>query len=174
MPRFERPGASKQCKVSYAAFSTPSLRTLLDLRFRHTHSFCQTSAGLATPAAAVVLMGKGEAVALLLVVFMTMTLVVSATAVLSIGQVWPMHKFLRTHSRLDHLPYLPAFAGGGCGDCSCIMLRDLWMGYWATILHQANKRRPSLGENIPHYVQCVDRYDKITQHAYSSWGGAGE
>ncbi|KAG2098288.1 uncharacterized protein F5147DRAFT_362589 [Suillus discolor] len=99
MPRFECPGASKQCKVSYAAFSTPSLR-YLSLCFRNTHSFCQTNAGLATPAAAVVLMGKSGAVpvALLLVVFMTVTFSAELIAVSSIVEVWHMHKFLRTHS----------------------------------------------------------------------------
>lgn len=102
--------------------------------------------------------------ALLLVVFMTVTFVISTEliAVLSIGQVWSMHKFLRTHSRLDvrsydiHRTYRHSQATGAVivhVSHYAIYGWVIWMGCWATILHQANKRRPGLGENIPHYVQ---------------------
>ncbi|KAG1738551.1 Na+/solute symporter [Suillus lakei] len=79
----------------------------------------QTSAGLAAPAAAAVLMGKGGAVALLLVVFMAVTSAASAELIAVSSIVRRVQEIVR----VSHY---------------AICAWAIWMGCWATILHQVN------------------------------------
>ncbi|KAI0742384.1 Na+/solute symporter [Daedaleopsis nitida] len=93
-------------------------------------SAAQTSAGLAAPAAAVVLMGKGGAVAILLLIFMAMTSAMSAEliAVSSLFAYDVYRTYFKRQAtsaeivRVSH--YFIAFWA-------------VWSGCWATILHKA-------------------------------------
>lgn len=91
----------------------------------------QTSAGLAAPAAAVVLMGKGGAVALLLVVFMAVTSAASAELIAVSSIV--SYDIYRTY-------WNPKATGAEIVRVShyAICAWAIWMGCWATILHQVN------------------------------------
>jgi Na+/proline symporter len=91
----------------------------------------QTSAGLAAPAAAAVLMGKGGAVALLLVVFMAVTSAASAEliAVSSIVSYDIYRTYWHPQATSAEIVRVSHYT---------ICAWAIWMGCWATILHQAN------------------------------------
>ncbi|KAF8589125.1 putative urea transporter [Ramaria rubella] len=91
-------------------------------------SASQTSAGLAAPAAAAVLMGKGGAVAMLLVVFMAVTSAASAELI-AVSSIF----LYRTYWR-------PNMSGSEIVRISHIFIGvwAVWMGAWGVILHRAN------------------------------------
>ncbi|KAF8526540.1 solute symporter family transporter [Hysterangium stoloniferum] len=98
-------------------------------------SASQASAGLAAPAAAAVLMGKGGAVAVLLVVFMAVTSAASAEliAVSSILYGFTFPRIYRTYWRKNA-------TGAEIVRVSHIFIGAwaIWMGAWAVILHKVN------------------------------------
>ncbi|KAF8968776.1 Na+/solute symporter [Flammula alnicola] len=93
-------------------------------------SASQVSAGLAAPAAAAVVMGKGGAIAVLLVVFMAVTSACSAELIavssLFSYDIYKAYLFPKARGpeivRVSHL---------------FICFWAVWMGCWATILHKA-------------------------------------
>ncbi|KAL4263840.1 sodium:solute symporter (SSF) family protein [Pleurotus pulmonarius] len=91
----------------------------------------QTSAGLAAPAAAAVIMGKGGAVAILLVVFMAVTSAVSAELI-GVSSLFS-YDIYRTYFR-------PTARGPEIVRAShyFICFWAVWMGCWAVILHKAS------------------------------------
>ncbi|KAG2126254.1 Na+/solute symporter, partial [Suillus bovinus] len=94
----------------------------------------QTSAGLAAPAAAAVLMGKGGAITVLLVVFMAVTSAASAELIgVSSLLMTPYISIYRTYFR-------PNATGDEIVRVShyFICFWAVWMGGWATILNAAN------------------------------------
>ncbi|KAG1761479.1 putative urea transporter [Suillus placidus] len=105
----------------------------------------QTSAGLAAPAAAAVLMGKGGAVALLLVVFMAVTSAASAEliAVSSIVSYDIYRTYWNPQATGAEIVRVSHYAIGAWA---------IWMGCWATILHQANI---DLGWTEPGCPRCT-------------------
>ncbi|KAF9480172.1 solute symporter family transporter [Pholiota conissans] len=98
--------------------------------FPHALSASQVSAGLAAPAAAAVVMGKGGAIAVLLVVFMAVTSACSAELIavssLFSYDIYKAYLFPKARGpeivRVSHL---------------FICFWAVWMGCWATILHKA-------------------------------------
>ncbi|KAF5311547.1 hypothetical protein D9758_017936 [Tetrapyrgos nigripes] len=88
----------------------------------------QQSAGLAAPAAAVVIMGKGGAIAILLVVFMAVTSAASAELI-GVSSLFSYETYFRPQAtgpeivRVSH-----------CFIC----FWAVWMGIWAIILNKAN------------------------------------
>ncbi|TCD69441.1 hypothetical protein EIP91_007567 [Steccherinum ochraceum] len=99
--------------------------------FPHPLSPSQTSAGLAAPAAAIVLMGRGGAVAVLLVVFMAVTSAASAELI-AVSSLFS-YDLYRTYFR-------PNATGAEIVRVShyFICFWAVWMGAWATILHKAS------------------------------------
>ncbi|KAI0786264.1 Na+/solute symporter [Abortiporus biennis] len=100
-------------------------------------SASQTSAGLAAPAAAAVVMGKGGAVAVLLVVFMAVTSAASAELI-GVSSLFrdlsdPLYSLYRTYLR-------PKASGDEIVRVShyFICFWAVWMGAWATILNKAS------------------------------------
>ncbi|KAI8977810.1 Na+/solute symporter [Trametes punicea] len=95
----------------------------------------QTSAGLAAPAAAAVVMGQGGAIAILLVVFMAVTSAVSAEliAVSSLVLCISLCSLYRTY-------YWPTATSAEIVRVShyFICFWAVWAGCWSTILHQAS------------------------------------
>ncbi|PPQ74951.1 hypothetical protein CVT26_011663 [Gymnopilus dilepis] len=106
--------------------------------FPNALSSSQVSAGLAAPAAAAVVMGKGGAIAVLLVVFMAVTSACSAELIavsslflhfdsIGICSIYKTYFFPKARGpeivRVSHL---------------FICFWAVWMGCWATILHKAN------------------------------------
>lgn len=91
----------------------------------------QTSAGLAAPAAAAVLMGKGGAVAILIVVFMAVTSAASAELI-GVSSLFS-YDLYRTYFR-------PNATGKEIVRVThyFICFWAIWMGAWATILHRAS------------------------------------
>jgi len=91
----------------------------------------QTSAGLAAPAAAAVLMGKGGAIAILLVVFMAVTSAASAELI-AVSSLFS-YDLYRTYFR-------PKATGEEIVRVShyFICFWAVWMGAWATILNKAS------------------------------------
>ncbi|KAI0669067.1 putative urea transporter [Trametes maxima] len=100
----------------------------------------QTSAGLAAPAAAAVVMGKGGAIAILLVVFMAVTSAVSSELI-AVSSLFLYRTYFRPKAtsaeivRVSHL---------------FICFWAVWAGCWATILHKA-----SIDLGWLYYVQGV-------------------
>lgn len=90
----------------------------------------QTSAGLAAPAAAAVLMGKGGAVAVLLVVFMAVTSAASAELI-AVSSLFS-YDIYRTY-------FKPSAKGAEIVRVShyFICFWAVWMGCWAVILNKA-------------------------------------
>ncbi|ETW85023.1 urea transporter [Heterobasidion irregulare TC 32-1] len=96
-------------------------------------SASQTSAGLAAPAAAAVVMGKGGAIAMLLVVFMAVTSAASAELI-AVSSIFSSFRSLyRTYWR-------PQASGREIVRAShmFICFWAIWMGCWAVILHKAS------------------------------------
>ncbi|RDB22246.1 Urea active transporter [Hypsizygus marmoreus] len=99
--------------------------------FPHALSASQVSAGLAAPAAAAVVMGKGGAIAVLLVVFMAVTSACSAELIavssLFSYDIYKAYLFPKARGpeivRVSHL---------------FICFWAVWMGCWAAILHKAH------------------------------------
>ncbi|KAI0820483.1 Na+/solute symporter [Trametes gibbosa] len=91
----------------------------------------QTSAGLAAPAAAAVVMGKGGAIAILLVVFMAVTSAVSAEliAVSSLFSYDLYRTYLRPKATSAEIVRVSHYF---------ICFWAVWAGCWATILHKAS------------------------------------
>ncbi|TFY79648.1 hypothetical protein EWM64_g4363 [Hericium alpestre] len=106
-------------------------------------SASQASAGLAAPAAAAVLMGKGGAIAVLLVVFMAVTSAASAELI-GVSSLFS-YDLYRTY-------YRPQASGKEIVRVSHIFICvwAIWMGCWAVIL---NKAKIDLGWLF--YVQGV-------------------
>ncbi|KAI0776597.1 Na+/solute symporter [Trametes elegans] len=94
-------------------------------------SASQTSAGLAAPAAAAVIMGKGGAVAVLLVVFMAVTSAVSAEliAVSSVFTYDLYRTYFRPQASSTEIVHVSHYF---------ICFWAVWSGCWATILHKAS------------------------------------
>ncbi|THH08605.1 hypothetical protein EW146_g8939 [Bondarzewia mesenterica] len=99
--------------------------------YPHALSASQTSAGLAAPAAAAVVMGKGGAVAVLLVVFMAVTSAASAELI-AVSSLFS-YDLYRTY-------YRPQASGREIVRVShaFICFWAIWMGCWAVILHRAS------------------------------------
>ncbi|KAF9074610.1 solute symporter family transporter [Rhodocollybia butyracea] len=93
-------------------------------------SASQASAGLAAPAAAVVLMGKGGAVAVLLIVFMAVTSAASAEliAVSSLFSYDIYRTYLRSNAKGPEILKVSQYF---------ICFWAVWMGAWAIILNKA-------------------------------------
>ncbi|KAH9856095.1 Na+/solute symporter [Lenzites betulinus] len=91
----------------------------------------QTSAGLAAPAAAAVVMGKGGAIAILLVVFMAVTSAVSAEliAVSSLFSYDLYRTYFRPKATSAEIVRVSHYF---------ICFWAVWAGCWATILHKAS------------------------------------
>ncbi|RDX48959.1 Na+/solute symporter [Lentinus brumalis] len=91
----------------------------------------QTSAGLAAPAAAAVVMGKGGAIAILLVVFMAVTSAVSAELI-AVSSLFA-YDLYRTYFR-------PKATSAEIVRVShyFICFWAVWAGCWSTILHKAS------------------------------------
>ncbi|KAF8519445.1 hypothetical protein JB92DRAFT_3082281 [Gautieria morchelliformis] len=87
-----------------------------------------TSAGLAAPAAAAVLMGKGGAVAVLLVVFMAVTSAASAELI-AVSSIFIYRTYWRKNASGKEIVRVSHYFIGGWA---------VWMGAWAVILHRAN------------------------------------
>ncbi|KAG2346032.1 putative urea transporter [Suillus weaverae] len=102
----------------------------------------QTSAGLAAPAAAAVLMGKGGAVALLLVVFMAVTSAASAELI-AVSSIVIYRTYWNPQATGAEIVRVSHYA---------ICAWAIWMGCWATILHQANI---DLGWTEPGCPRCT-------------------
>ncbi|KAJ8690619.1 hypothetical protein PTI98_012031 [Pleurotus ostreatus] len=100
----------------------------------------QTSAGLAAPAAASVIMGKGGAAAILLVVFMAVTSAVSAEliAVIPCDHSHPSH--IISVNSIYRTYFRPTARGPEIVRAShyFICFWAVWMGCWAVILHKAS------------------------------------
>ncbi|KAF9040078.1 solute symporter family transporter [Panaeolus papilionaceus] len=94
-------------------------------------SASQTSAGLAAPAAAAVIMGKGGAIAVLLVVFMAVTSACSAEliAVASLFSYDIYKAYWRPQARGPEIIKVSHMF---------ICFWVVWMGCWAAILHKAS------------------------------------
>ncbi|RPD58562.1 Na+/solute symporter [Lentinus tigrinus ALCF2SS1-7] len=91
----------------------------------------QTSAGLAAPAAAAVVMGRGGAIAILLVVFMAVTSAVSAEliAVSSLFAYDLYRTYLRPKATSAEIVRVSHYF---------ICFWAVWAGCWSTILHKAS------------------------------------
>ncbi|KAI0742221.1 Na+/solute symporter [Daedaleopsis nitida] len=91
----------------------------------------QTSAGLAAPAAAAVVMGKGGAIAILLVVFMAVTSAVSAEliAVSSLFTYDLYRTYFRPEATSKEIVRVSHYF---------ICFWAVWAGCWSTILHKAS------------------------------------
>ncbi|KAF8902284.1 Na+/solute symporter [Gymnopilus junonius] len=94
-------------------------------------SASQVSAGLAAPAAAAVVMGKGGAIAVLLVVFMAVTSACSAELI-AVSSLFS-YDIYKTY-------FVPKARGPEIVRVSHLFICfwAVWMGCWATILHKAN------------------------------------
>ncbi|KAI0324815.1 Na+/solute symporter [Cubamyces sp. BRFM 1775] len=94
-------------------------------------SASQSSAGLAAPAAAAVVMGKGGAIAILLVVFMAVTSAVSAEliAVSSLFTYDLYRTYYRPKATNDEIVRVSHYF---------ICFWAVWAGCWSTILHKAS------------------------------------
>ncbi|KAL1938110.1 hypothetical protein VTO73DRAFT_11939 [Trametes versicolor] len=94
-------------------------------------SASQTSAGLAAPAAAAVVMGRGGAIAILLVVFMAVTSAVSAEliAVSSLFSYDLYRTYFRPKATSTEIVRVSHYF---------ICFWAVWAGCWATILHKAS------------------------------------
>ncbi|OSC96798.1 Na+/solute symporter [Trametes coccinea BRFM310] len=94
-------------------------------------SASQTSAGLAAPAAAAVVMGKGGAIAILLVVFMAVTSAVSAEliAVSSLFTYDLYRTYYRPKATSEEIVRVSHYF---------ICFWAIWAGCWSTILHKAS------------------------------------
>ncbi|KAF9077947.1 Na+/solute symporter, partial [Rhodocollybia butyracea] len=90
-------------------------------------SASQTSAGLAAPAAAVVLMGKGGAVAVLLVVFMAVTSAASAELI-AVSSLFIYRTYFRPNAKGSEIVKVSHYF---------ICFWAVWMGAWAVILNKA-------------------------------------
>ncbi|OAX34359.1 hypothetical protein K503DRAFT_834100 [Rhizopogon vinicolor AM-OR11-026] len=88
----------------------------------------QSSAGLAAPAAAAVLMGKGGAIAVLLVVFMAVTSAASAELI-GVSSLFIYRTYYRPNATGDEIVRVSHYF---------ICFWAIWMGCWATILHAGN------------------------------------
>ncbi|KAF7421100.1 urea active transporter [Pleurotus ostreatus] len=88
----------------------------------------QTSAGLAAPAAASVIMGKGGAAAILLVVFMAVTSAVSAELI-GVSSLFIYRTYFRPTARGPEIVRASHYF---------ICFWAVWMGCWAVILHKAS------------------------------------
>ncbi|KAK7677837.1 hypothetical protein QCA50_019149 [Cerrena zonata] len=125
---FAVPWAFASClgMAARAAVNNPKFPT-----YPNPLSDAQTSAGLAAPAAAAVLMGKGGAVAILLVVFMAVTSAASAELI-GVSSLFA-YDLYRTYFR-------PKASGAEIVRVShyFICFWAVWMGAWATILHKAS------------------------------------
>ncbi|TFK37572.1 solute symporter family transporter [Crucibulum laeve] len=87
----------------------------------------QVSAGLAAPAAAAVVMGKGGAIAVLLVVFMAVTSACSAELI-AVSSLFIYKTYFRPFARGPEIVRV---------SHAFICFWAVWMGCWATILHKA-------------------------------------
>ncbi|CAL1697446.1 unnamed protein product [Somion occarium] len=96
--------------------------------FPNPLSDAQTSAGLAAPAAAAVLMGKGGAVAILLVVFMAVTSAASAELI-AVSSLFLYRTYFRPKATGAEIVRVSHYF---------ICFWAVWMGAWATILHKAS------------------------------------
>ncbi|KAH8093139.1 Na+/solute symporter [Cristinia sonorae] len=107
-------------------------RALVDHPKFPTHPYplnpAQTSAGLAAPAAAVVLMGRGGAVAILLVVFMAVTSAASAELI-AVSSLFSYETYFRPKATGTEIVRVSHYF---------ICFWAVWMGAWATILHKAS------------------------------------
>ncbi|KAK7441835.1 hypothetical protein VKT23_016496 [Stygiomarasmius scandens] len=90
-------------------------------------SAAQTSAGLAAPAAATVIMGKGGAVAVLLVVFMAVTSAASAELI-GISSLFSYETYFRPNAKGPEIVRISHYF---------ICFWAVWMGCWAVILNKA-------------------------------------
>ncbi|CDO71338.1 hypothetical protein BN946_scf184908.g96 [Trametes cinnabarina] len=88
----------------------------------------QTSSGLAAPAAAAVVMGKGGAVAILLVVFMAVTSAVSAELI-AVSSVFLYRTYYRPQASSQEIVRVSHYF---------ICFWAVWAGCWSTILHKAS------------------------------------
>ncbi|KAG2126258.1 Na+/solute symporter [Suillus bovinus] len=88
----------------------------------------QTSAGLAAPAAAAVLMGKGGAITVLLVVFMAVTSAASAELI-GVSSLFIYRTYFRPNATGDEIVRVSHYF---------ICFWAVWMGCWATILYAAH------------------------------------
>ncbi|KAG2123413.1 Na+/solute symporter [Suillus clintonianus] len=88
----------------------------------------QISAGLAAPAAAAVLMGKGGAITVLLVVFMAVTSAASAELI-GVSSLFIYRTYFRPNATGDEIVRVSHYF---------ICFWAVWMGCWATILHAGN------------------------------------
>ncbi|KAI0640928.1 Sodium:solute symporter family-domain-containing protein [Trametes meyenii] len=100
----------------------------------------QTSAGLAAPAAAAVVMGKGGAIAILLVVFMAVTSAVSSELI-AVSSLFLYRTYFRPKATSREIVRVSHFF---------ICFWAVWAGCWATILHKA-----SIDLGWLYYVQGV-------------------
>ncbi|KAJ3869394.1 Na+/solute symporter [Lentinula novae-zelandiae] len=89
-------------------------------------SASQTSAGLAAPAAAAVLMGKGGAVAVLLVVFMAVTSAASAELI-GVSSLFIYRTYFRPNAKGPEIVKVSHYF---------ICFWAVWMGAWAVILNK--------------------------------------
>ncbi|EPS92763.1 hypothetical protein FOMPIDRAFT_1137344 [Fomitopsis schrenkii] len=87
----------------------------------------QASAGLAAPAAAAVVMGKGGAIAILLVVFMAVTSAVSAELI-GVSSLFIYRTYFRPNATSADIVRISHYF---------ICLWAVWAGAWATILNAA-------------------------------------
>ncbi|KAF8556781.1 Na+/solute symporter [Imleria badia] len=88
----------------------------------------QTSAGLAAPAAAVVLMGKGGAIAVLLVVFMAVTSAASSELI-GVSSLFIYRTYFRPKATGEEIVRVSHYF---------ICFWAVWMGCWASILNAGN------------------------------------
>ncbi|KZT67891.1 putative urea transporter [Daedalea quercina L-15889] len=88
----------------------------------------QTSAGLAAPAAAAVVMGKGGAIAILLVVFMAVTSAVSAELI-GVSSLFIYRTYFRPNATSAEIVRVSHYF---------ICLWAVWAGAWATIVGDAS------------------------------------
>ncbi|KAG8215271.1 Na+/solute symporter [Butyriboletus roseoflavus] len=88
----------------------------------------QTSAGLAAPAAAAVLMGKGGAIAILLVVFMAVTSAASAELI-GVSSLFIYRTYFRPKATGEEIVRVSHYF---------ICFWAVWMGCWASILNAGN------------------------------------
>ncbi|KIK64951.1 hypothetical protein GYMLUDRAFT_980164 [Collybiopsis luxurians FD-317 M1] len=90
-------------------------------------SASQTSAGLAAPAAAAVIMGKGGAIAILLVVFMAVTSAASAELI-GVSSLFIYRTYFRPNAKGPEIVRVSHYF---------ICFWAVWMGAWAVILNKA-------------------------------------
>ncbi|KAJ3559679.1 hypothetical protein NM688_g203 [Phlebia brevispora] len=91
-------------------------------------SASQSSAGLAAPAAAAVIMGKGGAITILLVVFMAVTSAASAELI-GVSSLFSYETYFRPNASGKEIVRVSHYF---------ICFWAVWMGAWATILNKAS------------------------------------